>query len=68
MWRSADRRWQPLEAVLTLLCAMSDDIRSVLLDDDEKKFPQTIKLQDLYSNVVAGLMYEHGQSRLMFSG
>ena len=47
---------------------MSDDIRSVLLDDDEKKFPQTIKLQDLYSNVVAGLMYEHGQSRLMFSG
>jgi hypothetical protein len=54
-------RWQPLEAVLTLLCALGDDIRSVLLDDDKRKAPQTVKIQELYSDVVAGLMVDHGK-------
>ena len=54
-------RWQPLEAVLTLLCALSDDIRSILLDDDKANVPHTVKIQELYSDVVAGLMSEHGQ-------
>lgn len=58
------RRWQPLEAVLLLLCSLSEDIRSILLEDDEQSRPQTIKIKELYSDVVAGLMYEHGQSAL----
>jgi hypothetical protein len=51
-----------LEAVLTLLCALSDDIRSILLDDDKANVPHTVKIQELYSDVVAGLMFEHGLS------
>jgi hypothetical protein len=54
-------RWQLLEAVLTLLCALSDDIRSILDEDDEANIPHTVRIQELYSDVVAGLMFEYGQ-------
>ena len=52
----ADPRWKPLEAILALLGAVSDDISNILEDDARAKRPPTIDVQYLFDNIIPGVL------------
>ena len=51
-------RWQPLEAMLSLLIALGDDIGDILEADKMFGRPPTIALGQLYSEVVASILQD----------
>jgi hypothetical protein len=54
-------RWKPLEAVLALLGGISDDIRGLLEDDEDKGRPRTVDIPALLDSVIPGLLDQVGE-------